>query len=69
MDRASEFVGRSLYVFESAFVESFRPAEGTCRMDANLDVNKPYLAALFRHMQVSRDNASCVFQGEGSAHP
>lgn len=52
MDRASEFVARSLYVFESAFMEAFRPVEGACRMDSQLDVNKAYLAAMFRHMQV-----------------
>lgn len=52
MDRASEFVGRSLYVLESSSMEAFRPLEGACRLDATLEVNKTYLAALFRHMQV-----------------
>ncbi|CAN0515605.1 unnamed protein product, partial [Scytosiphon promiscuus] len=52
MDRASEFVGRCLYVLESAATESFRPVEGACRLDATLDVNKTYFAAMFRHMQV-----------------
>ncbi|CAM9753416.1 unnamed protein product [Scytosiphon promiscuus] len=53
MDRASEFVGRCLYVLESAATESFRPMEGACRLDATLDVNKTYFAAMFRHMQMS----------------
>lgn len=52
MDRASEFVGRSLYVLESAAMESFRPVDGACRLDATLEVNKTYFAAMFRHMQV-----------------
>lgn len=52
MDRASEFVGRSLYVLESSSMEAFRPLEGACRLDATLEVNKTYLAAMFRHMQV-----------------
>lgn len=52
MDRASEFVGRSLYVLESACMEAFRPVDGACRLDASADVNKAYLAAMFRHMQV-----------------
>ena len=33
-------------------MESFRPADGACRLDATLGVNKVYFAALFRHMQV-----------------
>ncbi|CAN0043746.1 unnamed protein product, partial [Discosporangium mesarthrocarpum] len=53
MERASEFVGRSLYAMESAFAENFRPAEGTCRLVASCPQNKPYFAALFRHMQMS----------------
>eukprot|EP00903_Cladosiphon_okamuranus_P006771 g6603.t1 len=53
MDRASEFVGRSLYVLESATTESFRPVDGACRLDATVDVNKTYFAAMFRHMQMS----------------
>ncbi|CAM9810599.1 unnamed protein product, partial [Hapterophycus canaliculatus] len=53
MDRASEFVGRCLYVLESAATESFRPVDGACRLDATLDVNKTYFAAMFRHMQMS----------------
>lgn len=52
MDHASDFVGRSLYVLESAAMEAFRPVEGTCRLDASLEVNKTYMAAMFRHMQV-----------------
>lgn len=52
MDRASEFVGRALYVFESAFMDGFRPAEGSCRLDASNPANKSYMAAMFRHMQV-----------------
>lgn len=52
MDRASEFVGRSLYVLESAAMEPFRPVDGACRLDATLEVNKTYFAAMFRHMQV-----------------
>lgn len=52
MDRASEFVGRSLYVLESAFIEAFKPLDGACRLDAAVKVNKVYLAAMFRHMQV-----------------
>ncbi|CAN0552253.1 unnamed protein product, partial [Ectocarpus sp. 8 AP-2014] len=52
MDRASEFVGRSLYVLESATMEAFRPMDGACRLDATLEVNKTYFAAMFRHMQV-----------------
>ncbi|CAM9122097.1 unnamed protein product [Choristocarpus tenellus] len=53
MDRASEFVGRSLFALESAFAEHFRPNEGACRLDASIPANKPYLAALFRHMQMA----------------
>lgn len=54
MDRASEFVGRSLYVLESAAMESFRPVDGACRLDATVEVNKTYFAAMFRHMQVQK---------------
>lgn len=57
MDRASEFVGRSLYVLESATMEAFRPVDGACRLDATLEINKIYFAALFRHMQVGHDDA------------
>ncbi|CAN0535230.1 unnamed protein product, partial [Ectocarpus sp. 12 AP-2014] len=53
MDRASEFVGRSLYVLESATMEAFRPVDGACRLDATLEVNKTYFAAMFRHMQMA----------------
>ncbi|CAN0024818.1 unnamed protein product, partial [Ectocarpus fasciculatus] len=53
MDRASEFVGRSLYVLESAAMEAFRPVDGACRLDATLEVNKTYFAAMFRHMQMA----------------
>lgn len=52
MDRSAEFIGRSLYVLESAFSEAFRPVEGASRVDTSLEVNKTYLAAMFRHMQV-----------------
>lgn len=63
MDRASEFVGRSLYVLESAAMEAFRPVDGACRLDATLEVNKTYFAAMFRHMQV-RNSSS-----HGVTHP
>ncbi|CAM9226574.1 unnamed protein product [Pylaiella littoralis] len=53
MDRASEFVGRSLYVLESAATEAFRPVDGACRLDVTLEINKTYFAAMFRHMQMS----------------
>lgn len=60
MDRASEFVGRSLYVLESAAIESFRPVDGACRLDATVEVNKTYFAAMFRHMQVGAHKDSSV---------
>lgn len=60
MDRASEFVGRSLYVLETAFSETFRPVEGASRVDASEEVNKTYLAAMFRHMQVLSNSAVTV---------
>lgn len=57
MDRASEFVGRCLYVLESACMDGFRPINGASRLDASLEVNRTYLAAMFRHMQVTNSGA------------
>lgn len=45
---------RCLFALESAYCESYRPAEGLAafRMDMSIVENRPYFMALFRHIQM-----------------
>lgn len=49
---------RCLFVLESAYCESFRPAEpggaASYRMSIAESENRPYFMALFRHIQMVR---------------
>ena len=53
MDRAVDFVRRSLYCCEMAFIEAFKPAQADAKMDLFLPENRPFLSSLLRHMQMS----------------
>ena len=59
MDRAVDFVRRSLYCCEMAFIEAFKPAQADAKMDLVLAENRPFLSALLRHMQMSNMLGAC----------
>lgn len=43
-------------------MDGFRPVDGASRLDASLEVNRTYLAAMFRHMQVTISQLCCFAQ-------
>ena len=50
-----ECLSRALYCLEMAWHPSFDPASGTnCRLDFEVEENRPFFVALFRHIQVWR---------------
>lgn len=50
LDRAMDLIRRSLYCHECVFLESFKPFNGKCRLDASIEENQPFLAGLYRYM-------------------
>lgn len=66
MDRAHDFIRRCLFVYEAAYIESFRSCfvgeslsakamaahPISCRMDFRRPENRPFFSALFRHIQM-----------------
>lgn len=68
MDRAADHVRRALFVFEAAYTDGFRTAvtgssgsegapthaqpPGLARLDSRRKENRPFFAALFRHVQM-----------------
>jgi len=53
MDYAADFLQKCLFYFECAYLESFRPAESSCRMNFCAKENRIFFSALFRHMQMT----------------
>ena len=50
---SEECLSRALYCLEMAWHPSFDPASGTnCRLDFEVEENRPLFVALFRHIQV-----------------
>lgn len=67
MDRAHDYIRRCLFVYEAAYIESFRSCfvgetlssttraaahPISCRMDFRQPENRPFFSALFRHIQM-----------------
>ena len=50
---ADEILERCLYALEMAWHPWFNPAGGNCRLDFEVEANRPLFTALFRYMQVS----------------
>lgn len=52
LDRAAEQVERSLYILEGAWNVSFKPFDGTCRLNFDVLENRSLYIALFRYSQL-----------------
>jgi hypothetical protein len=52
MDRASDMVRSTLFIFEMAYGAGFAPLSTQCRLDVATHSNAVYMGALFRHMQL-----------------
>lgn len=52
LDRAAEQVERSLYILEGAWSVSFKPFDGSCRLNFDVLENRSLYIALFRYSQL-----------------
>lgn len=52
LDRAAEQIERSLYILEGAWNLSFKPFDGSCRLDFDVLENRSLYIALFRYSQL-----------------
>lgn len=52
LDRAAEFIERSLYVMEASWHLTFKPFDGMCRLRFDLVENRSLYIALFRYSQL-----------------
>jgi hypothetical protein len=50
IDQATDLVRRCLYCYECAFMETFKPYNGHCRLNPALEANRSFFTALYRYM-------------------
>lgn len=52
LDRAAEQIERCLYILEGAWIVSFKPFDGTCRLNFDVLENRSMYVSLFRYSQL-----------------